>query len=85
MNEFDAKKVKKELLIWLKNWFKQNGENCNAVLGISGGKDSTVTAALCTEVLGKERVIGIMMPNGIQADINDAKKVCELLGMKKNN
>ena len=82
MNNFDSKKVKKELLTWLKDWFKQNGNNCNAVIGISGGKDSTVTAALCVEALGKDRVIGVMMPNGIQADIDDSKRVCEFLDIK---
>ena len=79
---FDAIKVKEELVEWLKNWFLENGRDCNAIIGISGGKDSTVTAALCVEALGKDRVIGVMMPNGEQADISDSIKVCELLGIK---
>ena len=79
MNEFDEKKVTKELLIWLRNWFEVNGKGCNAVLGISGGKDSTVTAALCVEALGSERVLGVLMPNGIQSDIKDSRRVCEFL------
>ncbi len=82
MYNFDEKKVTKELLIWLRNWFEENGKGCNAILGISGGKDSTVTAALCAEALGKERVIGVMMPNGEQKDINDAIRVCKLLGIR---
>ena len=80
--EFDAKKVTKELLIWLRDWFEVNGKGCNAVLGISGGKDSTVTAALCVEALGKDRVIGVMMPNGEQKDISDSIRVCDLLNIK---
>ena len=80
--EFDAKKVTKELLKWLRDWFEVNGKGCNAVLGISGGKDSTVTAALCVEALGKDRVIGVMMPNGEQKDISDSIRVCELLNIK---
>ena len=80
--EFDAKKVTKELLIWLRDWFEINGKGCNAVLGISGGKDSTVTAALCVEALGKDRVIGVMMPNGEQKDISDSIRVCDLLDIK---
>ena len=82
MYKFDEKKVTKELIIWLREWFEKNGKNCNAILGISGGKDSTVTAALCVKALGKERVIGIMMPNGNQKDINDSIRVCELLDIK---
>ena len=79
---FEEKKVTKELLEWLKNWFMENGKDCNAVIGISGGKDSTVTAALCVEALGKDRVIGVMMPNGTQADISDSIRVCEFLGIR---
>lgn len=79
---FNEKKVTKELLVWLRDWFDNNGKNCNAIIGISGGKDSTVTAALCCAALGKDRVIGVMMPNGDQADIEDSKRVCEVLGIK---
>ena len=82
MYEFDVKKVKVELLKWIQEWFKENGEGCNAVIGISGGKDSTVTAALLVEALGKERVIGVLMPNGVQADISDSKKVVDFLDIK---
>ena len=82
MNDFDAKKVTKELLSWFKNWFLENGKDCNAILGISGGKDSTVAAALCVRALGKDRVIGVLMPNGKQNDISDSHKVCELLDIR---
>ncbi len=80
--KFDTKKVTKELLEWLKNWFLENGKDCNAVLGISGGKDSTVTAALCAKALGNDKVIGVLMPNGEQKDISDSIKVCDLLKIK---
>ena len=56
MYTFDEKKVTKELLIWLKEWFQNNGKGCNAIIGISGGKDSTIAAALCVAAIGKERV-----------------------------
>jgi len=82
MEEFDAKKIKEELIKWVRDWFEENGNGCNAVIGISGGKDSTVTAALMVEALGKDRVIGVLMPNGIQADISDSKKVVEFLDIK---
>ena len=69
---FDAAKVKDDCLKWIRDFFKENGDGCNAVVGISGGKDSSVVAALCVEALGKSRVIGVLMPNGIQPDIDAA-------------
>ena len=82
MNNFNEKEVTKELLIWLRDWFEKNGKGCNAILGISGGKDSSVAAALCVKALGKERVIGVMMPNGEQKDISDSIRVCNLLDIR---
>ena len=79
--KFDAELVAKECIEWIKQWFEHNGPNCNAVIGISGGKDSTVAAALCVEALGKDRVYGILMPNGYQSDKEDAKKVVKALGI----
>ena len=72
---FNAEKTKAELVEWLRSWFEENGPGCNAVVGISGGKDSSVCAALCVEALGKDRVIGVLMPNGIQKDIADSRKL----------
>ncbi len=79
---FDAIKVKNDCIEWIRNFFEENGKGCNAVLGISGGKDSSVVAALCAEALGKDRVIGVLMPNGQQADINDSYKLVNHLGIK---
>ena len=79
---FDAVKIKNDCVQWIRNWFEENGKDCNAVIGISGGKDSSVVAALCVEALGKDRVIGIMMPNGYQADLADAAEVCAFLDIK---
>lgn len=67
---------------WIRKWFDQNGKDCNAVIGISGGIDSSVVAALCVEALGADRVIGVLMPNNEQSDIEYAKYVVELLGIK---
>ena len=78
MSNFDAKKVKNEIVEWIRDWFDENGKNCNAVLGISGGKDSTIAAALCVKALGADRVIGVMLPDGEQSDINDSIEVCKL-------
>ena len=78
---FDAKEMKKSLIQWIRDWFEKNGKGCNAVIGISGGKDSSVCAALCAEALGKERVIGVLMPNGVQSDIADSRALVAYLGI----
>ena len=80
--EFCAKEIKKSLIQWTRDWFDKNGKGCNAVIGISGGKDSSVCAALCVEALGKERVIGVLMPNGVQSDIADSRQLVEHLGIE---
>ena len=67
---------------WIQDFFDKNSDNGNAVLGISGGKDSSVAAALCVEALGKDRVIGVLMPNGEQADIGYAIELCKTLGIR---
>lgn len=72
-------KVKGEIVEWIRAYFEENGEGCSAVVGISGGKDSSVVAALCVEALGKDRVVGVLMPNGQQADIDCAKALVEHL------
>ena len=82
MNNFDANKAKNYIIQWIRDWFKKNGDGCNAVVGISGGKDSTVAAALCVEALGRDRVIGVLMPNGKQTDIKDGIKVTEMLDIE---
>ena len=76
---FDAKNTKDKLVAWIRNWFDENGRDCNAIIGISGGKDSSVCAALCVEALGKDRVIGILMPNLKQDDINDSYQLVKHL------
>ncbi len=79
---FDAKKVKNDVVNWIREFFEANGKESPAVLGISGGKDSSVVAALCVEALGKDRVVGVLMPNGEQADIDMAKLLVDHLGIK---
>ena len=81
--KFNVEKATEGIIKWIQNWFDKNGKGCNAVIGISGGKDSTVCAGLLVKALGKDRVIGVLMPNGAQADINDSYKVCEFLGINK--
>lgn len=79
---FNAKKVKEDLIQWIRDWFAKNGPGCNCIVGISSGKDSTVVAALCCEALGKDRVIGVMMPDGDQDDIDVSYKIIKYLGIK---
>ena len=79
---FDAVKVKDQCVQWIRDWFEENGPGCNAVLGISGGKDSSVCAALCVEALGVDRVIGVTMPNGVQPDIADSNHLIAHLGIR---
>ncbi len=76
---FDAKKTKDAVVQWIRDFFEENGPGCKAVLGISGGKDSSVCAALCVEALGKDRVVGVLMPNGEQADIDMSRLLVEHL------
>ena len=83
MSNFDAKTIKNELVQWIRDWFDKNGKNCNAVVGISGGKDSSVVAALCVEALGKDRVFGVLMPQGRQSDIEYSHMLCNFLDIPR--
>ena len=79
---FNAKKTKDQCVEWISEFFEENGKGCIAVVGISGGKDSSVVAALCVEALGRDRVIGVLMPNGEQHDIDMAHLLVDHLGIK---
>ena len=79
---FDAMKVKTECVEWIRDFFEKNGADCNAVVGISGGKDSSIAAALCVEALGKDRVVGVLMPQGEQHDIDMAYLLVNHLGIR---
>ncbi len=85
MKTFDAKQVKDQVVQWIRDWFEVNGKGCNAVIGISGGKDSSTVAALCVEALGVDRVIGVTMPNGVQKDISDSMKLINHLRIRHYN
>lgn len=82
MYQFNVKETTEKCVQWIRDWFEENGKGCNAIVGISGGKDSSVVAALCVEALGKDRVIGVLMPCGEQADIDMARKLVNHLGIK---
>ncbi len=80
---FDAEKVRLDLIGWIRRWFAENGPDCVAVVGISGGKDSSVAAALCADALGADRVVGVLMPNGEQHDIDMAELLVSHLGIRR--
>lgn len=75
----NPKQTKDEIVQWIRNYFEENGKGCYAVVGISGGKDSSIVAALCVEALGADRVFGVLMPNGEQRDIIDSARLVEAL------
>lgn len=77
----DYIKLKDQCVQWIRDWYERNGKGCRAVLGMSGGKDSTVAAALCAEALGKENVVGVAMPAEGQS-LNGADEICEYLGIR---
>ena len=79
---FQVKKITNDCIRWIRDFFEENGKGCNAVVGISGGKDSSIVAALCVKALGKDRVIGVLMPNGEQADIDKAQLLVYTLGIR---
>ena len=80
---FDARTVKEDIIIWIREFFEQNGKGCKAVVGISGGKDSSVVAALCVQALGRENVVGVLMPNGQQHDIDVARALVDFLQIER--
>lgn len=82
MYKFNVEKITNAVVDWIKIFFEENGKGCKAIVGISGGKDSSVVAALCVQALGKDNVIGVLMPNGKQSDIDDSKKLIDYLGIK---
>lgn len=82
MTTFNPEEAINNIVNWIRDFFEHNGPGCNAVLGISGGKDSSVVAALCCKALGPDRVIGVLMPNGVQPDIDCSQLLCKHLGIR---
>lgn len=80
---FNPQDAAESCIKWIRDWFSENGKDCNAVLGISGGKDSSIAAALCVRALGRERVIGVLMPQGEQFDIDYSHELCDILGIRQ--
>lgn len=80
--DFNAEKVKNDVVEWIREWFEKNGKGANGVIALSGGKDSSVCAALLVEALGKDKVFGVMIPNGNMKDIGIATELAETLGIR---
>ena len=82
MYTFDAEKTRDALVALIQQTAEKQGFH-RVVLGISGGKDSSVVAALCARALGKENVYGVMLPDGEQKDISDSRRICQALGIQQ--
>lgn len=83
MSTFNVAQVTEEIILWIRDFFDKNGKGCKAVIGISGGKDSSIVAALCARALGNENVVGVLMPYGEQSDIGYAHFLCQYLQIQK--
>lgn len=79
---FDVVSITNKCIKWIQDWFNKNGKDCKCIIGISGGKDSSVVAALCVQALGKDRVFGVLMPNGLQTDIDCSYLLCKHLDIE---
>ena len=77
----NPERTRNRIVRWIQEYFEENGPACSAVIGISGGKDSSIAAALCAEALGCSRVLGVLMPNGSQSDISDSRLLVRHLGI----
>lgn len=82
MKTFDAADAADKLVRWIQSYFEKNGPGCKAVIGISGGKDSSTAAAACVKALGKDRVVGVLMPSGTQGDIDYSYALCSFLDIE---
>lgn len=69
---FNVEKVTNDCIQWIRDWREENGPGCNFIVGISGGVDSLVAAELCVEAIGADKVLGVIMPNREQDDIDVA-------------
>ena len=81
MAEFNAKQQLPGLLDWMRAQMKACGGK-TAVIGISGGKDSSVTAALSVAAYGRENVVGVLMPDGVQPDIDYSNGLVDVLNIR---
>jgi len=79
---FNAKVESEKIIDFIREVFAERPLFRGAVLGISGGKDSLICAALCVKALGTGRVFGVLMPNGQQGDILDALVTVKYLGIE---
>ena len=79
----EVEQMRLALELGLRDYVEKNGFR-DVVLGVSGGIDSALTAALAAEALGPERVVCVSMPSQFSSEgtKTDAKRVAENLGVK---
>jgi len=82
LNKMDIKKIKQDMVAWVKDYFKKTIPGASAVVGISGGKDSSITSSILKEALGRDKVVAVMMPDGVQSDIEDSKELAKAVDLK---
>lgn len=80
MDKFNTKKVTEQLIQGIRDWFEKNGKGCNACVGLSGGKDSTIVCKLCVEALGADRVIAVGIPDKGQ-NLHEADEIAKWMGV----
>lgn len=78
----NIKEQSEKVVKWTRDWFNNKGENSIAIIGISGGVDSSTSAAILKEAIGVKRIIAVKMPCGVQKDIDYSNKLIEHLGLK---
>lgn len=76
----------KHIVSWIQHYFSDFPADTKAVIGISGGKDSTIAAALLAKAIGPERVMGVLLPdrkdkNKSNPDLEDGIRVVDVLGI----
>lgn len=79
---FDVKEQAENCVVWIREYFRNNSNDAKCIIGISGGKDSSVAAALCVKALGENNVYGVLMPQGEQFDIQYSYDLCKFLGIQ---
>lgn len=82
-SDTDLEELRRALVLGVRDFVVKSGAK-NAVLGLSGGIDSALVAAIAVDALGKENVLGVMMPSphSSEGSLKDAERLAANLGIK---